>query len=118
MLLISHDRYFISQVATTICALENKQLELYSGDYKVRCHAQVICIKPRWQELIHSIDQWAIGVFRNARIQYHVCVSLTFSWHPSKYYMDNKPEIAEKVQRRFVKGDAKLEQSLAHLPTS
>ena len=57
MLLISHDRYFISQVATTICALEDKQLELYSGDYK--------------------------------------------------YYMDNKPEVAEQVKGRFVKGDAR-----------
>ena len=57
MLLISHDRYFISQVATTICALEDKRLELYSGDYK--------------------------------------------------YYMDNKPEVAEKVEARFVKGDAR-----------
>lgn len=27
-------RYFISQVATTICAVEEKGLEVYSGDYK------------------------------------------------------------------------------------
>ena len=34
VLLISHDRYFISQVATTICAIEDKGLEMYSGDYR------------------------------------------------------------------------------------
>lgn len=48
-------RYFISQVATTICALEDKKLELYSGDYK--------------------------------------------------FYMDNKPDVAEKVAARYVSGD-------------
>lgn len=34
LVLISHDRYFLSQTATTICALEDRQLEVYPGDYK------------------------------------------------------------------------------------
>ena len=51
------NRYFISQVATTIIAIEDKSLEMYSGDYK--------------------------------------------------YYMDNRPEIKEKVQSRFVSGDGR-----------
>lgn len=34
LLLVSHDRYLISQVATQIVAVEDKQLELYDGDYK------------------------------------------------------------------------------------
>merc|ERR1712232_1310555 len=34
MLLISHDRYFLSQVATKICAFEDKYLEKYDGDYQ------------------------------------------------------------------------------------
>jgi ATP-binding cassette subfamily F protein 3 len=44
-------------VATTIVAIEDKGLEMYSGDYK--------------------------------------------------YYMDNRPEVKEKVQNRFVAGDAR-----------
>jgi len=57
LLLISHDRYFISQVATTIVAVEDKELELYSGDYK--------------------------------------------------YYMENRPEVAEAVEARYVAGDGR-----------
>lgn len=34
LLLVSHDRYLISQVATQIIAIEDKQLVLYDGDYK------------------------------------------------------------------------------------
>lgn len=34
LLLVSHDRYLISQVATQIVAIEDKQLVLYDGDYK------------------------------------------------------------------------------------
>ena len=33
-MVISHDRYFISQVATTIVAIEDKKLTKYQGDYK------------------------------------------------------------------------------------
>jgi ATP-binding cassette subfamily F protein 3 len=50
-------RYFISQVATTICAIEDKALALYSGDYR--------------------------------------------------YYIDNRPEVLEKVVARFVSGDSR-----------
>ena len=57
MLLISHDRYFISQVATTIVAIEDKKLEMYSGDYR--------------------------------------------------YYLEQKEEVASKVQARLVSGDAR-----------
>jgi len=57
MLLISHDRYFISQVATTIIAVEDKALEMYSGDYK--------------------------------------------------YYLANRPELAEQVEARFIAGDSR-----------
>uniref|UniRef100_A0A7R9UFD2 ABC transporter domain-containing protein n=1 Tax=Pinguiococcus pyrenoidosus TaxID=172671 RepID=A0A7R9UFD2_9STRA len=32
--MISHDRYFISKVATGICAIENKELVPYPGDYR------------------------------------------------------------------------------------
>merc|ERR1712167_355914 len=34
MLLISHDRFFISRVATTICAIEDRELNMYPGDYR------------------------------------------------------------------------------------
>lgn len=34
LLLVSHDRYLISQVATQILAVEDNQLVLYDGDYK------------------------------------------------------------------------------------
>jgi len=34
VLLVSHDRYFVSQVANTICVLEGKQLVRYEGDYR------------------------------------------------------------------------------------
>lgn len=34
VMVISHDRYFISKVATTIVAIEDKQLTKYQGDYK------------------------------------------------------------------------------------
>ena len=33
-MVISHDRYFISKVATTIVAIEEKKLTKYQGDYK------------------------------------------------------------------------------------
>jgi len=34
VIIVSHDRYFISKVATTIVAIEDKNLVKYSGDYK------------------------------------------------------------------------------------
>lgn len=34
LLVVSHDRYFVSQVATQILAVENEDLVLYDGDYK------------------------------------------------------------------------------------
>lgn len=34
VMIISHDRYFISKVATTIVAIEDKKLVKYTGDYK------------------------------------------------------------------------------------
>lgn len=34
VMVISHDRYFISKVATTIVAIENRKLVKYQGDYK------------------------------------------------------------------------------------
>ncbi len=34
VLVVSHDRYFVSQVANTICTLEDKQLKRYEGDYR------------------------------------------------------------------------------------
>ena len=34
VVVISHDRYFISKVATTIVAIEDKKLVKYGGDYK------------------------------------------------------------------------------------
>lgn len=34
VVVISHDRFFISKVATTIVAIEEKKLEKYAGDYK------------------------------------------------------------------------------------
>eukprot|EP00184_Porphyridium_aerugineum_P003153 CAMPEP_0184695876 /NCGR_PEP_ID=MMETSP0313-20130426/3363_1 /TAXON_ID=2792 /ORGANISM="Porphyridium aerugineum, Strain SAG 1380-2" /LENGTH=938 /DNA_ID=CAMNT_0027154403 /DNA_START=166 /DNA_END=2982 /DNA_ORIENTATION=- len=34
MVVVSHDRYFVSQVARQIIAVEDKHLELYDGDYK------------------------------------------------------------------------------------
>jgi ATP-binding cassette subfamily F protein 3 len=34
VMVVSHDRYFISKVATTIVAIENKKLTKYQGDYK------------------------------------------------------------------------------------
>ena len=35
VLIVSHDRYFVSQVATTICALEDRTLVRYDGDYRM-----------------------------------------------------------------------------------
>jgi ATPase subunit of ABC transporter with duplicated ATPase domains len=35
VIVVSHDRYFISKVATTIVAIEDKKLVKYSGDYKI-----------------------------------------------------------------------------------
>lgn len=34
VMVVSHDRYFISKVATTIVAIEDKKLNKYQGDYK------------------------------------------------------------------------------------
>jgi len=34
VMVVSHDRYFISKVATTIVAIEEKKLTKYQGDYK------------------------------------------------------------------------------------
>jgi len=34
VMIVSHDRFFISKVATTIVAIEDKKLTKYSGDYK------------------------------------------------------------------------------------
>ena len=34
VIVVSHDRYFISQAATTIVAIEDKKLVKYQGDYK------------------------------------------------------------------------------------
>jgi len=34
LVVVSHDRYFVSQVAQQIVAVEDHQLELYDGDYK------------------------------------------------------------------------------------
>mmetsp|Transcript_39094 Transcript_39094/g.67606 ORF Transcript_39094/g.67606 Transcript_39094/m.67606 type:complete len:766 (-) Transcript_39094:128-2425(-) len=34
VLVVSHDRYFISQVANTICDIVDKDLEIYPGDYR------------------------------------------------------------------------------------
>lgn len=34
VVVVSHDRYFISKVATTIIAIEDKKLIKYQGDYK------------------------------------------------------------------------------------
>jgi ATPase subunit of ABC transporter with duplicated ATPase domains len=34
VMIVSHDRYFISRVATTIVAIEDKKLIKYAGDYK------------------------------------------------------------------------------------
>jgi len=35
VVVISHDRYFISRVATTIVAIEDRKLTKYNGDYKI-----------------------------------------------------------------------------------
>jgi ATP-binding cassette, subfamily F, member 3 len=34
IIVVSHDRFFISQVATSIVAIEDKKLVKYDGDYK------------------------------------------------------------------------------------
>lgn len=34
VMIVSHDRYFISKVATTIVAIEDRKLVKYQGDYK------------------------------------------------------------------------------------
>lgn len=34
VIIVSHDRYFISKAATTIVAIEDKDLVKYQGDYK------------------------------------------------------------------------------------
>jgi len=42
VVVISHDRYFISKVATTIVAIEEKKLVKYGGDYKFYMDKRVI----------------------------------------------------------------------------
>mmetsp|Transcript_40055 Transcript_40055/g.96670 ORF Transcript_40055/g.96670 Transcript_40055/m.96670 type:complete len:879 (+) Transcript_40055:50-2686(+) len=39
VIVVSHDRYFISKVATTIVAIEDKHLVKYQGDYKTYMNA-------------------------------------------------------------------------------
>lgn len=39
VIIVSHDRYFISKVATTIVAIEDKKLVKYQGDYKTYMNA-------------------------------------------------------------------------------
>jgi len=39
VIVVSHDRYFISKVATTIVGIEDKQLVKYQGDYKTYMNA-------------------------------------------------------------------------------
>lgn len=39
VIVVSHDRYFISKVATTIAAIEDKQLVKYEGDYRTYMNA-------------------------------------------------------------------------------
>ena len=34
VVMVSHDRYFVSQTANTILALEDGELAIYDGDYK------------------------------------------------------------------------------------
>lgn len=34
IIVVSHDRYFVSKVATSIVAIEDRQLVKYQGDYK------------------------------------------------------------------------------------
>jgi ATP-binding cassette, subfamily F, member 3 len=34
VIVVSHDRFFISRVATTVVAIEDKKLVRYEGDYK------------------------------------------------------------------------------------
>ena len=35
VMIVSHDRYFVSQVADTICALEDGKVVRYDGDYRM-----------------------------------------------------------------------------------
>lgn len=39
VIVVSHDRYFISKVATTIIAIEDRNLVKYQGDYKTYMNA-------------------------------------------------------------------------------
>jgi len=57
LLLISHDRYFLSKVATKIYALENRKFQLYDGDYKYYLSCQ-----PGYQNKID--DRYVEGVSR------------------------------------------------------
>ena len=34
LVVVSHDRYFISRIATTVAAIEDKKIEIYAGDYR------------------------------------------------------------------------------------
>jgi ATP-binding cassette subfamily F protein 3 len=49
VLVISHDRYFISQVANTICAFEDKKLVRYNGDYKFYMEKNEALREAVWQ---------------------------------------------------------------------
>jgi ATP-binding cassette subfamily F protein 3 len=37
LVIVSHDRYLVSQVATSVIAIENGKLEFYDGDYRFYC---------------------------------------------------------------------------------
>jgi ATPase subunit of ABC transporter with duplicated ATPase domains len=57
VLLVSHDRYFLSKVATAICAFEKKHVEVYHGDYSRYLREQ-----PEYQKKVQ--DRYKKGVSR------------------------------------------------------
>ena len=57
VIVVSHDRYFISRVATTIVAVEDKKLIKYQGDYKFYMDKSKYLKKKLAERAVKGVDR-------------------------------------------------------------
>ncbi len=57
VVVVSHDRYFISRVATTIVAVEEKKLVKYQGDYKFYMDKSKYLKKKLEERAVKGVDR-------------------------------------------------------------
>ena len=57
VVVVSHDRYFISRVATTIVAVEDKKLMKYQGDYKFYMDKSKFLKKKLAERAVKGVDR-------------------------------------------------------------